>query len=185
MIVPRVLGFLLLFSLFLLPAISLPTLAQSQTTGRIAGTVKDQNGAVIAGALVTVVSRATGERRSVTTGDGGNYAVPLLPPGAYNVTITANGFTQTLSEDVRVAITETAPVNLDLPVGAVKESVAIHATQPLIQTGGPQLGRVVDSRGVSELPLATRKFKQILALSTGVVVAPFYSTAMGSNYTNV
>ncbi|HMG37432.1 MAG TPA: carboxypeptidase-like regulatory domain-containing protein, partial [Blastocatellia bacterium] len=183
--VTRVLVFLLPFSFFLIPCISLPTLAQSQTTGSIAGTVRDQTGAVIAGVAVTVVSRTTGEKRIVTTNDRGNYAVPLLPPDTYNVIIAANGFKQALIDNVLVAITETKSVNAEITVGDVKESVAIHATQPLIQNGGPQLGRVVDSRGVSELPLATRNFTQILALSPGVVLAPIDSTAVGSNSQSV
>src|SRR5207302_7877708 len=65
---------LLLFS-------SISALAQGGTTGRIAGTVKDTKGAVIAGAEITVVSRATGEERKVIADTTGNYAVPLLPPG--------------------------------------------------------------------------------------------------------
>src|SRR5262249_16931492 len=103
----------------------------------------------------------------------------------YNVIIAANGFKQALIDNVLVAITETKSVNAELTVGAVKESVAIHATQPLIQKGGPQLGRVVDSRGVSELPLATRNFTQILALSPGVFGTLIDSTAVGSNSQSV
>jgi hypothetical protein len=186
MIATRVLVFLLPFAFFLLPSISLPTLAQSQTTGRIVGTVKDENGAVIAGAGVTVVSRATGENRTVYTNDEGNYAVPLLPPGTYRVTINANGFKKADSDSVRIAITETTPLNVDLEVGSIEEqSGTISAGPPLAQRDGPQLGRVVDSRGVSELPLATRNFTQILALSPGVVLALIDSTAVGSNSQSV
>src|SRR5437868_14941722 len=85
--------------------------AQSQTTGRIAGTVKDQNGAVIVGAEVTVTSLATAEVRKVTTDTEGNYAVPLLPPGAYRVRVTANGFSSALFDSVQVVITETTTLN--------------------------------------------------------------------------
>src|SRR5947207_16001239 len=80
--------------------------AQSQTTGRIAGTVRDANGAVIVGAEVTVTSLATSEERKVTTDAEGNYAVPLLSPGTYHVSVTANGFKKAGIESVRVVITE-------------------------------------------------------------------------------
>ena len=66
--------------------------AQSPTTGRIAGTVKDERGALLVGADVTVSSKTTAGERRVATDNQANYAVPLLPPGAYRVTITANGF---------------------------------------------------------------------------------------------
>src|SRR5262249_20760966 len=69
--------------------LSLSVHAQSQTTGRIAGTVKDRMGAVITGADVTVVSHATSDERKVTTDEAGNYTVSLLPSGVYQVSITS------------------------------------------------------------------------------------------------
>ena len=81
------------------------TLAQSQTTGRIAGTVKDQKGAVIAGVAVTVVSHATRDERRVTTDNEGYYVAPLLAPGAYQVTIKASGFKTAQFDNVTVVIT--------------------------------------------------------------------------------
>src|SRR5688572_11018950 len=85
--------------------------AQGQTTGRIAGTVKDENGAVIVRAEVAITSRNTAEQRTVTTDHQGNYNVPLLAPGTYRVRVTANGFRTTAFESVRVALTETTTVN--------------------------------------------------------------------------
>src|SRR5437763_7957765 len=92
--------------------------AQSQTTGRVAGTVKDQNGAVIIGAEVTVTSLATTEERKVTTDTEGNYSVALLSPGVYRITVVANGFNSDLYS-VRVVITETTTVNAELTVAGV------------------------------------------------------------------
>src|SRR5437588_4854798 len=96
---------LLTFAFLLLPSLSAP--AQTQTTGRIAGTIKDQNGAVIVGAEVAVVSKGTGDERKVTIDREGNYAVPLLPPGTYRVRVAANGFNAKIFDTVEVAITET------------------------------------------------------------------------------
>jgi len=81
--------------------------AQSQTTGSIAGVVKDPAGAVVAGAEVTAKNNATGEERKTVTNKMGSYAVPLLPPGVYTVTVAANGFENAVFPDLRVAITET------------------------------------------------------------------------------
>ena len=155
--------------------------AQSQTTGRIAGTVKDQNGAVVVGANVTITSLATADERNVTTETEGNFVVPLLPPGTYRVRITASGFSPELFDSVRVVITEITTVNAELAVAGLNgETVTVRAA-PLIQAGGPQLGRVVDSRAVAELPLATRNFLQILALSPGTFVDLADNTALGRN----
>jgi hypothetical protein len=151
----------------------------------MAGTVRDPNGAVIVGAEVTITSVATGEQRKVTTDSDGNYTVPLLSPGIYRVKVTANGFNSALFDSAPVVITETATVNAQLTiVGVIVGAVTVRAA-PLIQADGPQLGRVVDSRAVSELPLATRNFTQILALSPGTSVALPDNTALGRNSQNV
>src|SRR5438132_6589169 len=136
--------------------------AQSQTMGRIAGTVKDQRGDLIVGAEIVVRSLATAEERKVTTDNEGNYTVPLLAPGTYRVKVTANGFAPALFDPVQVVITETTTVDGDL-VLAGADTVVVRIDS-FIQKEGSQLGRVVDSRAVSELPLATRDFMQILAL---------------------
>jgi hypothetical protein len=173
---------LLLFTSFLLPCISAATLAQSQTTGRIAGTVEDEQGAVIVGAEVTTISRATGEERKVITDREGNFAVSLLPSGTYLVSIRASGFKSVLFDNITVAITETTKINAEMVVRAViEESVTVNTSYSLIQTDGPQRGRIVDSRTVSELPLATRNFTQILALSPGTSAALPDNTAVGRN----
>src|SRR6185295_10866712 len=89
-------------------------LAQTPTTGRIAGTVKDQNGAVIVGAEVTVSSKAKGVERTVPTDGEGNYTVPFLPPGAYRVIVKGRGFALTVYDPVQVVITETTQINPNL-----------------------------------------------------------------------
>src|SRR5437762_4121165 len=103
--------------------------AASQTTGRLAGTVRDQTGGVIAGAQLFVASKSSGGERKVITDQTGGYAVPLLPPGVYRVTIRANGFQEAIFEDVNVTITETTFVNPDLALAAVAgASVTVSAT---------------------------------------------------------
>lgn len=164
---------------------SLTVSAQSQTTGRIAGTVMDEKGAALPGAEVTVTNKATGEVRTVVADDSGHYIVPLLSPGDYSVNVTANGFKKFIAEDVRVALTETTTLDPSLVVGAVSESVTVNAAPQLVQTEGAQLGRVVDSRTVAELPLATRNFTQILGLSPGAATYLPDNTSVGRNSQNI
>src|SRR5438128_3754989 len=108
MIAKTAAALLLPFACLLLSSIT--GFAQTPTTGRIAGTVKDQNGAVIAGAEVTVVSPTTGDQRKVTTDDEGNFAVSLLQPETYRLRVTAHGF-HDLAFDVEVVITQTTTLN--------------------------------------------------------------------------
>src|SRR6266446_2103164 len=174
---------LLLPFAFLL-SISSTALAQTQTTGRITGFIADHNGAAIVGAEALVVSKATGEQRAATSDATGNYAVTLLRPGTYRVSVVARGFDAAIFDNVQVVISETTSVNAQLAVAGVTEAVAIQLA-PLIQRDGPQMGRVVDSRAVAELPLATRNFTQILGLSPGTSVDLPDSTASGRNAQNI
>src|SRR5438445_1930513 len=172
-----------LFAFFLLPSIGAPAHAQGPTTGRIAGTIKDQNGAVIVGAEVTVVCKATGDVRRIRTDAEGNYTVSLLPPGADLLRVNANGFATIVYDPVLVVITEPTRIDSNLtPAGPDTVSVRID---PILQRDGPQLGRVVESRAVAELPLATRNFTQILGLSPGTAVDLPDNTALGRNAQNI
>jgi hypothetical protein len=158
--------------------------AQNQMTGRIVGTVSDQTGAMVDGAEVRAVDIQTGVKRLATTNAEGNYAFPFLSPGTYRVEFRADGFSPVLLDDVRVFITETATFNVRLRLAAVAGdtvNVLAEASPP----NGPQLGRVVDSETVSELPQATRNITQILALSPGTSVGLADNTALGRNSQNI
>ena len=159
--------------------------AQTQTTGRISGRVKDQNGAVIKGAEVNLVSDATAEKRKVTTDGEGNYSVSLLSPGSYQVIVSASGFA-TISLPALIILTETTTLDVTLLVAAMSlKPQLISFADPLIRMDGPQLGRAVDSRTTSQLPLAARNFTQLLGLSTGTNTALADNTTIGRNTQNV
>jgi hypothetical protein len=151
-----------------------------QTTGRIAGIVRDPSGAVIAGAMVTCIQNGSGEERRVLTDRSGAYSAPVLPPGTYQVTFSANGFATRKFENVILALTETTELDAELTLAAETTAITVNGVL-LLQTAGPQLGRVVDSRAVSELPLATRNFTQILGLSPGTATYLPDNTGVGRN----
>lgn len=151
-----------------------------QTTGRIAGMVRDPSGAVIAGALVTCTQEGSGEERRVLTDRSGAYLAPVLPPGTYQVTFSAKGFATRKFENVILALTETTELDAEMTLAAESTTISVNAV-PLLQTAGPQLGRVVDSRAVSGLPLATRNFTQILGLSPGTATYLPDNTGVGRN----
>lgn len=167
-----------LFLLFLTAAV-VPV--SSQTTGRIAGTIRDPSNAVIRGAEISAKEQATGWRRVTTSDDTGSYVLTLLPPGLYEVTATAPGFQRTVVPEIRVTVTQTASLDIGMLLGPVAELVVVKGTPPLLESSGPQLGRAVDGAAVDRLPLATRNFTQILTLSVGTLTALPDSTAVGRN----
>src|SRR5258708_21922553 len=93
----------------LFPVITMQlTFGQTSTTGAVRGTVTDSQGAVIAGATVTVTSKATSQVRTVKTDSSGQYTVGLLPPEVYAITIEAPGFKMEQPAPVTVVVTEPA-----------------------------------------------------------------------------
>ena len=85
------------------------------TTGQIAGTITDPNGAVIPGATVKATNTATNLSRETTTDSSGVYGFQLLPPGRYRIEIAAQGFAANTAE-ADVNITQTTPVDVQLTV---------------------------------------------------------------------
>lgn len=154
------------------------TFAQG-TTGQLTGTVSDPNGAIVQGATVTVRNRDTGLERQATTGDDGTFAVQLLPPGLYRVSVSGSGFTEAIVEEVRVQITETATVNISLAVAGGTSTVTVTADPPTVQLETSQVGRVIDERAISQLPLPTRNFQQLLTLSPGTYSSVSNNTELG------
>ncbi len=138
-------------------------------------------GGALAGAEVAVVSKTSTETRHYTTDSAGNYFVPLLPPGHYEVGISARGFEGIKFNDVSVALSKTSLVNANLQVESVSSSITVQAANPSVQWEGPQRGLLVDSRSLESLPLATLNFTQILALSPGASVPLPDQTTVGRN----
>ena len=99
--------------------------AQGGSTGSLAGTVTDQQAAVVAGATVVVKSDATGQEFTTTTADNGTFNVPALASGNYTVTITAGGFKQTVVPSVKVDVGQPSSISVALEVGAPTETVTI------------------------------------------------------------
>ena len=106
-----------MFSLVLL-LLTLSLLPQGDT-GQLSGTVVDPNGAAVLGANVKLISQTTSQLREVQARDAGEFAFTLLPPGAYKLEVTANGFRTTLVEDVRINITQTTRLEVHLDPATV------------------------------------------------------------------
>ena len=142
--------------------------AQTGGTGALTGFVKDPSGAVISGATVTITSNQTGQTRSEVTGGNGAYTFPLLPPGTYKVEFKANGFKILYINAVQVNVTETDEVDGTLVVGNVEQSVTVSGVAEQLQTQSSTEGTLVGSKEISDLPLTTRNYTQVLSLSPGV-----------------
>ena len=147
----RVCSFLAFLSLLL--AFTASLMAQTSSTGALAGTVTDSTGAAIANATVTVTSADTAQVRNATTGPDGAYHVGFLPPGNYRVKFDAAGFRSLEIPSATVAVTETETLDRSLQVGTQSQEVTVQGDVETIQTTSSALGTVASARTVTELPL--------------------------------
>ena len=159
-------------------ALMLP--AQAQTAGRMIGNITDATGAAISEVEVAAVHTETGEQREARSDRSGDYALSVLPPGNYRVAFSARGF-RTLVANVIVTATEVTRVNAHLQVGIASETMTVSAAHALLQSSGAEMGRAVSTATITALPLTTRNFTQILALSPGAVSYLADATGIGRN----
>jgi hypothetical protein len=160
----RFLAVLLLLSL----SLSSVAFAQGGATGAISGVVQDASGAVIASAQVSIISEAIGEVvRQTTTDSSGAFTTTLLPVGDYTVEVNAKGFPDTKYPGVVVRITETTRMTAALKPATVKEVVEVQSQVEQVNTSDATTGQSLGTQTINDLPLATRNFQQLLALSAG------------------
>ena len=106
--------------------------AFAQQTGTITGTATDEQGAVLPGVTVTVSSPALIAPRSTTTGAGGSYSHPALPPGEYSVSFALSGFQTVVQEGVRLSVARTLEVNASMGISGVEETVTVTGDAPVV-----------------------------------------------------
>jgi Carboxypeptidase regulatory-like domain/TonB-dependent Receptor Plug Domain len=154
--------------------------AQSSETGALSGTVSDPSGGVIAGATVTATNLATGQARTVTTDTNGVYKASLLPPGNYSVKFSASGFKTIEVPSVTVNVTETHFLDHALEVGSQSQQVTVESNVETVQAQNATVGGLVSGETVTELPLSTRNYTQVIDLSPGVVANVATATSVGN-----
>ena len=133
------------------------TLIIGQTpTGSISGLVKDESGAVVPGAALTITNSQTGVRRSVPSDAGGRYRVPGLDPGFYRVEAQAPGFQTSVRQEIQLTVGREIEIEMLLRLGQVEQVTEVTAQAPLVETVTNALSGLVDERTIRELPLNGR-----------------------------
>jgi Carboxypeptidase regulatory-like domain len=136
-------------------------------TGSIAGVVTDPARAPIVGARLSIINRDSGLTRTLTTSDDGNYSAAALPPGVYQVTAQATGFSL-LQRTATVEIGTTTTVNLMLQVSEVREQVTVSDATPLLRYDHHQVSGLIGRKQIENLPLNGRHFLELAKLEPGV-----------------
>ncbi|HKP86108.1 MAG TPA: TonB-dependent receptor [Blastocatellia bacterium] len=143
--------------------LSAPAFAQV-STGDLTGRVLDPQGNVVAGATVTAKNNATDLTRTTTTNDEGSYTLTQLPPGTYEITVEAKGFSRALQKDFEVNVGTKPTLNFELKAGGAAETIEVLGSSPLIETTRSEIGGVVTPNEVQNLPLLNRTFANLSAI---------------------
>ena len=170
-----------LASLFVFPAAA-PLLSPSLAlhaqyeNGSLVGTIRDTTGAPIANAEVTVANTATAIATTTHTDGAGNYTVPDLRVGVYNISATAPGFSRAVAEKITVSVGNRQRIDLGLQVGATETSVEVSDVTLQLESESSQRDQTITNYESEALPLVSRNYSDLLGLVTGVRQAPSAAT---------
>jgi outer membrane receptor protein involved in Fe transport len=146
--------------------------AWAQTaTGTIQGTVRDNSGAVIVGAKISLTDQGTNQSRQQVSGSEGAFEFRALPRGVYKLEAEQSGFKKEVISDIALQVAQSHQVDVTLAVGAVTEAIEVVASTGLLQVAEPTLSQVIDEKRVLDLPLNGRNFMALTHLSAGVITS--------------
>jgi hypothetical protein len=150
-----------------------PVLLHAQgATAQIAGTVRDQSGAVLPGVDVTASQTETGFTRATVSDEGGNYVLSNLPIGPYRLQATLAGFRTFQQTGIVLQVSANPTINVALSLGDLAETISVVGQAPLIETRTPSIGQVIENERIEELPLNGRNATQLIELVGAAVPQP-------------
>jgi hypothetical protein len=143
-------------------------------TGDLRGRVLDQQSAMLPGVTVIAKNEASGQYRETVSSADGTFSMSALTPGLYEVSATLSGFKKYQRNGVRVEVGKAFSIDVQLQVGGVEEAVTVTAETPLVDTSSKQIGGVVTSQELQDIPSINRNFTTYLGTLPGVTA--FIST---------
>ena len=162
--------------------------------GSIRGTVTDPSGAAVPDVDVTATNIATGTSQHVTTSATGAYSFLQLAIGDYTLKVTKTGFQAFTANRIHLDLNQVYVQDIPLTLGAISQEVSVEANQVQVESDTTQLGTVISSQQILDLPLIGRDWINLQALQPGVMGAsdrfgtsgpPDYSTFGGESQFNV
>jgi hypothetical protein len=140
----------------------------SYDSGILKGTIVDPNGASVPGATVTVANAAIGLTHTVVSDEFGNYQVPALSPGAYEVSVEAAGFSKAVVHNAVLTVGEVVQYDVHLSLGTLNETIEVTDLPPLIEIEQTQQANTVNQLQVENLPNLSRRFTDLIYTVPGV-----------------
>ena len=141
--------------------------AFAQATSTFNGRVLDQGDAVLPGVTVTVTNVSTGVVRTTVTNEEGQYSVPGLDPGTYEIKTELSGFAPAARNDVRLTVNATITVDFELSLAGLQETLTVTGEAPLIETTQSKVANTIEANELQNLPMVTRNVSGLLQLLPG------------------
>ena len=168
-----------LCALICMLCLSLAVYAQETTAG-VQGTVKDQQGAVVANATVTVSGSALIGKRTVTTDSAGNYHIEQLPPGVYTINVNAAGFAPTTQTDLRLDTGALPNINVTLKIGQAEQTVEVSAEAQFVDVTQSKVQTNVTQDILANIPKG-RSFQSVIPFAPGARQEPLQGARQDRN----
>jgi hypothetical protein len=146
--------------------------AQAVENAQIHGTVRDNTGAVIAGAHVRAMLTDTGHAQSTIADAAGEYVLPGLPVGAYELQVSAPSFGTYTRSGITLQVGNNVRIDVALNVGSTSTEVQVSADANMVETQDTSISEVIDRRRIVDLPLNGRQATDLIVLSGGAAVPP-------------
>src|SRR5262249_35184921 len=131
------------------------------TTADLTGRVVDTQGRAVPGATITATNKGTGQARNATTNDDGDYTITQLPPGKYDITVEAKGFSKPLLENFELNVGAKVTQNFELKPGEISATVQVTSEGSAVETTKSEIGGNITANEVQNLPLINRTFANL------------------------
>ena len=146
-------------------------LPAQEVYAQIKGVVTDQSGSLVQDATITAVNTRTAQSTSVRSGTDGTFRFLQLPAGDYSVSAVKSGFAVYTVDEVHLLLNQVFDLPIQLQLGRVDEAVEVSADPVQVDTATAQLGSILESGSIVDLPLNGRNWTQLQQLAPGVVGA--------------
>jgi hypothetical protein len=177
----RRLGLLTVLGMIILAGLAKPSFSQGgASNAQLNGAVRDESGGSVARAAITVRETETNRTYSAVSNDNGLYVIANLPPGRYELTTEASGFSKSTQTGIVLTVGQIATIDVTVRVAASAEKVVVTTETPPVEPTRTEVSQVISTSQIESLPISGRLFTDFVLLTPGVTTG---RTSLQSTFT--
>lgn len=172
---------LAVLGLVILGALAKPSFAQvGASVAQLNGTVRDESGGTVAKATITARETETNRTYTTVSNDNGLYVLANLPPGRYELTTEATGFSKSTQTGIVLTVGQTATIDVTVKIASGTEKVVVTTETPPVEPTRTEVSQVISTNQIETLPISGRLFTDFVLLTPGVTTG---RTSLQSTFT--